>query len=254
MPIIGFLMSLLVIVVPILVMGGEKGIFISLEGIIVVIIGTIAFAVTGYPFSKLKEVLRITSQANKKSKENQKIVLEECYRIAHETRGERQALKDKIDEIQFPFLKEGVQLLVDRLDDDLEAILTDRIRTAQEELESISNILRKLAQIPPALGLLATVLSLVHTLQGIGGGAVGLENLGPSMAVGLVGTLYGIVLANLVLSPLAEAVSFRASSEAKLKQIAFVALILISQKKSTLLVQESLNSLVAKGNRFEEAA
>jgi chemotaxis protein MotA len=101
------------------------------------------------------------------------------------------------------------------------------------------------------LGLLATVLSLVTLLEGLGGAKAGMSSLGPSMAVGLVGTLYGIVLSNLFFSPIAENLSIKSALDTKNRQIAMVGILLLQAQESALVVQESLNAMLDVGQRID---
>jgi chemotaxis protein MotA len=137
------------------------------------------------------------------------------------------------------------------LEDELEEILNDRIVTKQREEEKVIGMIRVLAKFPPALGLLATVLSLITLLDGLGGDSLGVNSLGPAMAVGLVGTLYGIVLANLVFAPIAENLHAKTMLEVQNRRIALVGLSLIAQKKNPLLVQEMVNSQLSPRERVD---
>jgi chemotaxis protein MotA len=248
---IGFLISTLVVIVPILVMANNRAIYISLEGFVIVIGGTIGIAVSAFPFKKLIHTLNAVFTIIKNEVDDGPVVAREIIELAQKTKGERASLQREVESIRYPFLKDGVQLIIDRIDHKLEDILVDRIRTRQENGQSVINIVKTLGKFPPALGLLATVLSLVTLLEGLGGSKAGMSSLGPSMAVGLVGTLYGIVLANLVFMPMAENLAVKSSLDTRNRQITMVGLILLRDQESAIVVQESLNAMLEIHQRVD---
>ena len=248
---IGFLISTLVVIVPILVMANNRAVYISLEGFVIVIGGTIGIAVSAFPFKSLVHTIKSVVTILKNEVDDGPVVVREIIELSQKTKGERASLNKEVDSIRYPFLKDGVQLIIDRIDHKLEDILVDRIRTRQENGQSIVNIVKTLGKFPPALGLLATVLSLVTLLEGLGGSKSGMSSLGPSMAVGLVGTLYGIVLANLVFSPMAENLAVKSSLDTRNRQITMVGLLLLRDQESALVVQESLNAMLEIHQRVD---
>ncbi len=241
----------LVVLMPIFVMANNKAIYISLEGIVIVLGGTLGIALSAYPIGRLKHMVRCVFAILRKEVDDGPIIVKEIVSLSQRTKGERMALRQEVDSIRYPYLKDGVQLIIDRVDHKLEDILVDRIRSRQESSQSVIAIVRTLGKFPPALGLLATVLSLVTLLEGLGGAKAGMSSLGPSMAVGLVGTLYGIVLSNLFFSPIAENLSIKSALDTKNRQIAMVGILLLQAQESALVVQESLNAMLDVGQRID---
>lgn len=247
---IGLLIAIGVVIGPIFVMDGNRAIFISLEALIIVIGGTISIALIAYPFRHVKHLLRVVFIVLKRQVDDGPLIAKEVIELAIKTRGDRNLLQNSLETIRDPFLRDGVQLILDKIEDDLENILVDRIRTRQEEDDHISAMVRKLGSFPPALGLLATVLALVNLLQTMGG-ASGMASLGPTMAVGLVGTLYGIVISNLLFAPVAENLAYKSTLDLRNRQIAMTGLLLVSAKKSPVVVQESVNSMLRVEMRID---
>lgn len=248
---VGFLISVLVVLAPIFVMANNRAIYLSLEALVIVIGGTVGIALSAFPFKRLVHTIKSTVTILRREVDDGPVIVREIIELAQKTKGERIALQREIENIKYPFLKDGVQLIVDRIEHKLEDILVDRIRTRQENGQSIVNIMRTLGKFPPALGLLATVLSLVTLLEGLGGSKTGMSSLGPSMAVGLVGTLYGIVLANLVFSPIAENLAIKSSMDTRNRQLTMLGVLLLKAQESPLVVQESLNAMLEISQRVD---
>jgi chemotaxis protein MotA len=248
---VGFVISIAVVIAPIFIMSDDQAIYISIEGIVVVIGGTVGIALSAYPFRRLRHTMNAIVTILRNNVDDPGVIVRECIELTVRTKGDRIALQREVQGIRHPFIRDGVQLIIDKIDNRLEDILVDRIRTRQENGQSIVNVVRTLSKFPPALGLLATVLSLVTLLQNMGGDNAGVANLGPSMAVGLVGTLYGIVLSNLFFSPIAENLAIKSSLDTRNRQIAMVGLLLLKAQESSLVVQESLNAMVEVHQRVD---
>jgi chemotaxis protein MotA len=248
---IGFLLSILVVLAPILVMANSRAIYFSLEALVIVIGGTIGIALSAFPFKQIKYSISSTISILKRDNEDGPVIVQEIVSLAQRTKGDRLALQREMETIRHPFLRDGVQLIIDKIGHRLEDILVDRIRTRQENGQSVVNVVRTLGKFPPALGLLATVFSLVTLLESLGSTKNGLANLGPSMAVGLVGTLYGIVLSNLVFSPISENLSNKNAIDTRNRQIIMMGLLLLKDQESPLVVQESLNAMLEISQRVD---
>jgi chemotaxis protein MotA len=132
----------------------------------------------------------------------------------------------------------------------IERILIERIEQSHDRSSVIYNGIRTLSKYPPAFGLVGTVLGLVSLMRAVSDGASSQET-GVRMAVALVATLYGLLLANLVLSPAGERVQSFAVEEKKAALLALEAVLLASERVSLLEAQESLNSYLAEKDRLD---
>jgi chemotaxis protein MotA len=245
---LGVILAIAVVSLPIFVMGGDHRVFLSIEALLIVILGTVSIAFIAYPFRHIKHLVRVVGLVLRSEGAEGPLIAEQVVKLSLSTRGDRNLLQSEVNKIQDPFLKDGVTLIIEKSDENLEQFLMDRIQTKKSEDEHVINMIRKLGTFPPALGLLATVLSLVHLLQNMGSSG-GIASLGPTMAVGLVGTLYGIVVANLFFAPIAENLSHRSSQDLKSRKVAMVGLLLLQEKRSASLVQDAVNSVLRPEQR-----
>ena len=132
----------------------------------------------------------------------------------------------------------------------IERILMERIEQSHERTSQVYNGIRTLSKYPPAFGLVGTVLGLVSLMRAVSDGASSQET-GVRMAVALVATLYGLLLANLVLSPAGERVQAFANEEKKSSFLALEAVLLASERVTLLEAQEALNSYLAEKDRID---
>ncbi|OFZ12382.1 MAG: hypothetical protein A2Z20_00995 [Bdellovibrionales bacterium RBG_16_40_8] len=132
----------------------------------------------------------------------------------------------------------------------IEAILKERLFQSTERTRFVGVSIRLLAKYPPAFGLAGTVLGLVHLMRGVSDGMTPQET-GVRMAIALVATFYGLLVANLIVNPSGEAIVKNAHEEEKLGEIALQSVLLASERVNLLETQEMLNSFVSEDERID---
>lgn len=148
-----------------------------------------------------------------------------------------------------PYVKEGIELILGGFSyEDIEMILSERLYTRRVDGEQTVNLLKSLSKYPPAFGLMGTVLGLVSVMRSLGEGATP-EETGLKMAVALVSTLYGLVLANLLLLPASEGLLSKVRERVRLDKFLIEGVLHLSERASPLLVQEALNSYLTRERR-----
>jgi chemotaxis protein MotA len=140
-----------------------------------------------------------------------------------------------------PFLHRGLKLLIDGIPEkDIGDILREDIGAANERHARAVAVLRKAAEIAPAMGLIGTLIGLVQMLGNLGDPSV----IGPAMAVALLTTFYGAVLANMVLSPLAAKLERNAAEESLIQQLFLTGILGIARKDNVRRLEIVLNSML----------
>ena len=123
-------------------------------------------------------------------------------------------LEDDIQEVSDPFLKKGMQLVVDGTDPELvKNILNTEIDNVEARHDTVRKVFEDAASLYPAWGMIGTLIGLVIMLRSLGGGG-GVEAIGSGMAVALITTYYGSVIANGFALPIAGRLAARHASEA----------------------------------------
>lgn len=147
-------------------------------------------------------------------------------------------------------LRDGAELISLRFsEEEIETILTERIHRSGEASRAVAAAWKSLAKYPPAFGLVGTVFGLAHLMRALAQGLSPRE-IGTLMATALVATLYGLILANLVIGPYAEAILKSADLHRRRAEIALHAVLLAHNKTSILKAQELLNSFVGQNERM----
>ena len=104
-----------------------------------------------------------------------------------------------------PFIAEAIDLYTDDLVDDERFIkmLKDRVRNMKKSLMMDINRFKNIGKYPPAFGMMGTTMGMVVLLSGLGGKDA-MKTMGPAMAVCLITTLYGVIIANVLIVPISE--------------------------------------------------
>lgn len=220
-------------------------------GILLVVGGTVAVAFITFGPKEVFVLIRTSFKVMAQNNDDAPLVATEIIALARDTRGNINDLQQRMGGIKNPFLRDGVSLICERLDErKIEQIMRDRIKVKQESDESTANMLKTLAKYPPSFGIIGTVLGLIALMMQLGtdGGAA---RLGPAMAVGLVATLYGLVLTNFVLQPVAENLQLKSYKDIRKRQIAMVGVLLIKNGEPSVVVQEAINSMLPVSKRVD---
>ncbi len=132
----------------------------------------------------------------------------------------------------------------------VQTILTERIYHYSDIGDQVSGSVLSLAKYPPAFGLTGTVLGLVELMKGVSAGMPAKET-GVKMAIALVATMYGLLVANLVINPAGEQIRKIVYMESKLAEIAMQTVLMASEDIGLLEAQEMLNSMVFENERVD---
>lgn len=158
-------------------------------------------------------------------------------------------LEDDIQEVSDPFLKKGMQLVVDGTDPELvKNILNTEIDNIETRHDSVKKIFEDAASLFPAWGMIGTLIGLVIMLRSLGGGG-GTEAIGSGMAVALITTYYGSVIANGFALPIAGRLAARHSSEAMIKSIMIEGILSIQAGDNPRIVKDKLVSFLPPAQR-----
>ena len=160
------------------------------------------------------------------------------------------ALDEDANNLTDPFLQKGVRLVVDGTTQELVrniletevAFVSDRHRTGQAVFETIGAM-------APAFGMLGTLIGLIQMLLKLNKP----DEIGPGMAVALVTTFYGSVVANMIALPIATKLKNRNSREVFAKQAMIEGVLSIQAGDNPRVVQEKLKSFLAPKEREKVA-
>lgn len=203
--------------------------------------GTIAVGVVLIPWGMRKDLMHGIRDLFKGQSVTYKNVLTDCLKVLQESPN---SYDKKTDNLHDQILKDGIELIQLNMDKEkILVILEERVTHYVKRRKKVANAIKSLAKYPPAFGLMGTVLGLVNVMRGVSSGLDG-KQTALEMAIALVATMYGLVVANLLLNPAGELITKRIVEEESFGEIAISAIDLYADKTSLLESQELLNSYV----------
>ncbi|MGE4528594.1 MAG: motility protein A [Rhodospirillaceae bacterium] len=150
-------------------------------------------------------------------------------------------------EIADPMLQKGLTMVVDGLKvEDVEDVIRRELGAMLGRHRKSASVLRRAAEIAPAMGLIGTLIGLVQMLGRLSDPAA----IGPAMAVALLTTFYGAVLAHMVLNPLASKLERNSAEEALIGQLTLVTTGSIGRQENPRRLEMLLNSLMPPAKRI----
>jgi len=149
-----------------------------------------------------------------------------------------------------PFLERAVSLLIDGADPaQVERVLIEEAQAIAHRQRRVADIFRRASDVAPAMGLIGTLIGLVQML----GQLSTPDAIGPAMAMALLTTLYGAVLAHVLFLPLAVRVEAIADAEHTLHRIYAVGAAAIGRREHPVRIEMALNALLPVEQRVQAA-
>ena len=156
------------------------------------------------------------------------------------------ALEEEIEAIDAPFMRKGMQLVVDGTDPDLlREILDSEIDAMAARHKLGSSVFEKAGGLAPTIGVLGTVVSLIHVL----GNLSAPETLGPAISGAFIATLYGVGSANVVYLPVCYSLQMMSQKEVDERTLVVEGILAIQAGDNPRMVQQKLLSYLSPPER-----
>ncbi|GAB6888804.1 motility protein A [Desulfothermus okinawensis JCM 13304] len=238
------------LVIASLVMGGSPGVFINFPSALIVFGGTIGATLVNYPLKNVIGVIGVIKNTFLYKAESPSAIIERFLEYAQKARKEGiLSLEPILKEIDDDYLRKGLQLTVDGMEPEvIREILETEIAYLDERHELGAEVVSIMGSFAPAMGMIGTVIGLIQMLQTMSDPST----IGPSMAVALITTFYGAVLANLVFNPMAGKLRARHKEEVLIRELILEGIISISKGENPRIIEEKLNSFIPPKERKKE--
>ena len=214
----------------------------------VILVGTVATILNSYPGRNLKSIgslFKILVTKQKGSSEAE--VIELLYNLSRQARTEGLlALETRAEEIEDPFIKKGIRLLVDGSPEHvIEDILETEISAMEKRHEVNASIFSSAGAYAPTLGVLGAVFGLIAAMSHIDD----TEAMAEAIAAAFIATILGIFTGYVLWNPFAKKLKVKSQNEAMVKSIVVKGLIAIQKGDSTFLVKEKLLAMLPKSKQ-----
>jgi len=209
-----------------------------------VVLGTFAVAIITMPPFKVRIILKEVFSALKPTSDKRECALRNSLEVLNFNYP-----TGKVNSFDKLILKDGIELAkLGFSDKKIEQILNERVQNYSNDGLSISTWLIGLSKYPPAFGLAGTIFGLTNLMRSLSQGAEPKE-IGISMAIALVATLYGVILSNLLISPLGERIKGNIIENEVLCEISIKTILMLKRGTNLIEAQECLNNYIANTNK-----
>lgn len=230
------------LIVTAVLIGGAADFFFNLPAALIVIAGTLAVTTVCFSFADMARTasILITTVVHRErdARDTAYTMLElaDFCRLNGTLKLQGAPLLRFINE---PFLHKGLGLVVDGMGEkEISEILSQDLASTTHRHMRAASVLRKAAEIAPAMGLIGTLIGLVQML----GRLQDPDVIGPAMAVALLTTFYGAILATMVCNPLASKLERNATDEHIIHHLFMTGVIAIARKDNPRRLELQLNS------------
>ncbi len=244
---IGFLMGGFMLVFGIA--QGDGGIslitenFIDKASIIITVGGSLAGVIACHKIPDIITSLKAMVLAFKEQKADAGEAISNIITLSNTARKEGLlALEEAANSIEDEFLKKGIMLVVDGTDPELvRGILETDLSCIEARHKKVIGFYEKWAELGPAWGMLGTLIGLVNMLKDMSD----IASVGPNMAVALLTTFYGSMIANWLCNPTATKLKVNNDMEMMIKEITVEGLLSIQAGENPRIIEEKLKSFLA---------
>ena len=226
--------------------------FVNVPSVLIVVCGTVGATLIAYPLTEVFGVGGVVMNAFTYKLQNPQVVIPQLVDFAGKARRDGiLALEAAAAEIDDAFTSRGIQLAVDGQEPDaIEGIMQTEIDKVRGRHKKGVDILTTMGTFAPALGLIGTLIGLIGMLQNMSDPS----SIGPAMAVALLTTLYGAILAFVLFAPIASKLETRTKVEVAHKTLAIIGVESILKGDNSMVIQSKLDAYLSPADREAKAA
>lgn len=219
--------------------------FVHINSMMIVLGGTFGALLIRYPVKMVLRIVALVKKTFLTRLESPEEMIRTIINLSVEAKKNGILGLEKV-QIENPFLKKGIQLAIDGVEPELiDAVLSIDIATTTQRHENGKAILVSAGDAAPAFGMIGTLIGLVLML----GSMDDPKAIGPGMAVAIITTLYGSLMANVVFLPLSDKLGYFHEQEMVLKQLILSGILSIANGDHPAVVQEKLSSFLNPASR-----
>lgn len=227
------------------ILGTSPEVFMNPTGLLLVVGGSLFVVLAKFSITQFKYAFKAATRAFKFQLPNVQESIDELVELSKIARREGMiALEGQ--EVNSPFLEKGLQMLADGYSAEMIKEMMDKERLLTlERNEAGGRVFSALGEVSPAMGMIGTLVGLVQMLANMNDPSL----IGPAMAVALLTTLYGAMIATMIANPIADKLWVRMNQEAKMQQLWIDALLAIRGDKNPRVLEQMLTIYVPPERR-----
>jgi len=226
---------------------GAAGAYWNLAAFLVVVSGLVAAMLISYPFEHVRNAFKVAKNAYTNGHASSEMIVNMLLDLS---------VKSKVDGVLSlerteakatrSFMKNGLILLVDNYkEEEIRECLNAEMAFFNLRRQQSERFFQTMARMSPAFGVAGSVIGLIGLLMGINDTAVILKNI----PVAFISTLYGLVLSNMIFSPIAENINYSTRSELLNQKLVLEGIVAISKEQNSYKLERKLASFLSPSER-----
>ena len=228
-----------------ILLGGELGLFIDYPSLAIVGGGTTGTMFTRYPMNKVFDVITVSKKALFNAVPDASETITQFVQLAQIARKEGLLALERV-QFEDPFLAKGIQFCVDGAEaHSIANILETEISFLKSRHQAGNDMLKALETSAPAFGMIGTLIGLVNMLANMDDP----KSIGPAMAVAILTTLYGAIIANWFAAPMKDKLAFYSSAEIEMKTLMMEGVLGLKRGENPRMLEESLHTFLSPTDR-----
>lgn len=218
------------------------GVLWDLPSVFITVGGSLAAVLITFSADDIKELPRITLAAFKTNSVSKVDLIDQFKELSRKARKEGLlSIENEVSQIEDIFLKKGLEMAIDGIQEDvLKEILEADISQMERRHENGAKIYKLWGAYAPAFGMIGTLIGLVQMLSDMGSA----EAIASGMAVALITTFYGSLLANIVCIPIASNLSIKSEQEVAAREMMIEGILSLQFGESTKIIEEKLTAFL----------
>jgi chemotaxis protein MotA len=236
------------VIISAMVLGGSPGSFVDVPAVLIVIGGTFLVTTVSFTLGEVIRAQRVMLKAVTYQTRAPTAAAKQVLYLADVARKQGPLALQKLPREQMgeSFLRRAVNLVIDGTPgDEVERIMSREAEATADRHIRSAGILRRAGEVAPAMGLIGTLVGLVQML----GNLEDPSSIGPAMAVALLTTFYGAILANMVFLPIANKLERNATVEAMVNHIYVQGAASIGRQENPRKLEIVLNTILSPAER-----
>lgn len=229
-------------------MGGVPSAFVNAPSLVIVVVGTLLVTLMKFSLGQFLSAARVALKAFIFKVPEPSVLIDKSVELANEARSNGLLALEEA-EVPDEFFKKGINLVVDGHDQDVvRSVLTKEVDLTVSRHKDGQAIFKAIGDVAPAMGMIGTLIGLVQMLTVMDDP----KQIGPSMAVALLTTLYGAMIANMIALPIADKLALRSTEERLAKSLIVDAILGIQDGRNPRVIQDMLTTYLPKSKRANE--
>ncbi len=226
----------------VMAVGTQLVLFINIPSALIVVGGTIGATMINFPLADVIGAVSVAKNVFFTKKSDPSLMIKDLIEYASKARKEGiLVLESVVGSIKDEFLARGGQLAVDGLETKfIKQIMETEIERIEDRHKYGAEVFSTMAALAPAFGLIGTLVGLVLMLQSMDDPS----SIGPSMAVALITTFYGALLANTLFTPMSGKLKARSKEEMLIKELVLEGILSIAGGDNPRIMEQKLNAFL----------